>query len=80
MLIDFRERGEEEGRQRERNVDVREKHQSVVSCAFPNWGLDVQHRNVTFWFMVTGLIPGALGINDTPTTEPHQSGLNVLTS
>ena len=36
ILFIFRERGEE--RERERNVDVREKHRSVASCTHPDWG------------------------------------------
>ena len=35
MIIDFRERGREE--ERERNMDVREKHRSVASPTHPNW-------------------------------------------
>ena len=44
MLINFRERGREGGtereRKRERDIDVRENHLSVVSCTHPNWGLN----------------------------------------
>ena len=36
MLIDYLERGE--GRERERNIDAREKHPSVASCTSPDWG------------------------------------------
>ena len=39
MLIDFLERGEG----RERNIDVKEKHQSVASCMHPDWD---QTRNL----------------------------------
>ena len=35
MFIDFRERGREGEREREGNIDVREKHQGVVSCTQP---------------------------------------------
>ena len=49
MLIDFRERGREE-RERERNIDVREKQQSVVSCigwvVYPNQEMNPQSRHV----------------------------------
>ena len=37
MLIDFREK--------ERNIDVKEKHLSVASCTCPNWGQNLQPRH-----------------------------------
>ena len=47
------------GRERERNINVREKHQSVASCNGPNWGQTLHPRHlpsvgiepVTFWFV-----------------------------
>ena len=44
-LCIFREKGRERER-RERNIDVREKRQSVVSHAGPEWGLKLQPRHV----------------------------------
>ena len=52
MLIDFRERGREgEGwgemeRDGERNINVREKHQSVASHMLADQGLKPQPRHV----------------------------------
>ena len=40
------ERGEERGIDRERNIDVKEKHQLVASCMHPNQGLNPQPRHV----------------------------------
>ena len=34
------------GRKRERNIDVREKHQSVASYKCPHWGSNLQPRHV----------------------------------
>ena len=45
MFIDFRERGRE--RQREKNIDVREKHQLVASCVCPDWGSNLQPFHVS---------------------------------
>ena len=39
VLIDFRERGRAGQRDREKNIDVREKYQSVASRRRPNQGL-----------------------------------------
>ena len=39
-LFTFRER--KGGRERERVIDVREKHCSVVSCTCPEWGQNPQ--------------------------------------
>ena len=55
MFIDFREEGGE--RVRERDIDVREKHQMVASCMCPDQGSNPQPRYVlqlgielaTFW-------------------------------
>ena len=44
MFIDLRERKVGE---RERNIDVREKYQLVVSHACPNWGLNPHPRYVS---------------------------------
>ena len=33
-------------KERERNIDVREKHQSVACCTHPDWGLNLQPRYV----------------------------------
>ena len=56
MLIDFRDRVREGGR--EGNIHVRDKHQLVVSCMYPNQGSNLQPGHVsrlgiehaTFWF------------------------------
>ena len=42
LFIDFRERG----RERERNIHVREKHRSTASLMLFNWGLNLQLRHV----------------------------------
>ena len=42
----FLERGEERQKERERNMDETEKHQSVVSRMHPNWGLNPKPRHV----------------------------------
>ena len=44
MLTDFRERGRE--REMERNIDVREKHQSLASCMCSDWGPNPQPKHV----------------------------------
>ena len=57
-------RGREGGREKERSIDVWEKHQSVASHTCPNQELNPQPRYVpllgikpiTFWCMVYGLI------------------------
>ena len=43
-LFNFRERGREE--ERERNIDVGEKHQLVVYCTCPHWEPIPQPRHV----------------------------------
>ena len=40
------ERGEEGEKERERIINVREKHRSVVSCTCPDWGTNLQPRHV----------------------------------
>ena len=55
-LIDFRERGRK--RERERNIDVREKHASVASRTTPDWK---SH-------------PRPSGLPDYTPMEPHRSG------
>ena len=45
MLTDFRE-GEGRERERDRNIDVREKHRLVASCTHPNQGLNSRPRHV----------------------------------
>ena len=46
MLIDSRERGREE--ERERNIDVREKYRSLASRIHPRWGPSPQPRHVSW--------------------------------
>ena len=38
----YSERGEGREKERERNTDVREKHQLVASCTHHDWGLNQQ--------------------------------------
>ena len=38
------------GRERKRNIDMREKHRSVASCMCPNWGLNSQPSTILFFF------------------------------
>ena len=45
MIIDFRE-GEGGERERKRNIDMREKHPLVASCTHPDWGPNLQPRDV----------------------------------
>ena len=47
IFIAFRGRGR--GRERKKNIDVREKHQSVASCTGPNQGLNPQPGSVPWW-------------------------------
>ena len=49
MLIDFRERRREGGRERERNTDVREKHQFVAYSIYPDWGWNLKPRCMLTW-------------------------------
>ena len=42
----FLERGDGREKERERNVDEREKHRLVVSLMSPDWGLNLQPRLV----------------------------------
>ena len=44
MFTDFRDRGRE--REREKNRDVGEKHRLVAFRICPNWGLNPQHFDV----------------------------------
>ena len=44
-LFIFRERGRM-GKERERNIDAREKHQLVASHMHPNWGSNLQPKHV----------------------------------
>ena len=46
MLIDLEGGHGREG-EWERNIDVREKHQSVASCLHPDWGQNLQPRRVS---------------------------------
>ena len=41
----FLERGEGKEKERERNIDVKEKHQLVSSHTGPYWGLNPQPRH-----------------------------------
>ena len=41
----FLEKGEGREREKGRNMDAREKHQSVASHVYPNWGLNLQSRH-----------------------------------
>ena len=58
MLIDLREKKGGRERERERNINVRDKHWSVASCMHPDPKLNLQPRYVswpeiepmTFWF------------------------------
>ena len=45
-LFIFRESGEKREKERERNIDVSEKHQSVAPCMCPHWGWHQQPRHV----------------------------------
>ena len=69
FFIAFRERGREKGREREKNIDGREKYQSVASsCTSPDRGLCVLgNKPVTF-----------RSRDDFQPTEPHRSGLNLF--
>ena len=40
MFIDFRERGRDWERDKQRDIEVREKHQSGASCMCLDWGLN----------------------------------------
>ena len=51
MLIDFRERGSR-GRERERNIDVREKHQLVASHTCPDQGLNSQPTYLCIYWLI----------------------------
>ena len=42
----FLEKGEGKKKERERNIDVREKHWSVASHTHPDWRLNLQPRPV----------------------------------
>ena len=42
----FLERGGRREEKRERNIDVRGKHQLVASCTYPDWGPNPQPRHV----------------------------------
>ena len=46
MLVDFREKGKGERERQEKNIHVREKHQSVASGTRPDWGPNPQPRHV----------------------------------
>ena len=46
FLLNFKERGRE--KDRERNIDVREKHKSYPSSANPGQGLNLQFTHVPY--------------------------------
>ena len=46
MFIDLREREGGEGMERERNINVKEKHWSVASHVCPDQGLNLQPRHL----------------------------------
>ena len=48
MFTDFREEGRERNKD-ERDMDVREKHWSVSSSLYSDWGLNLQFRHVPDW-------------------------------
>ena len=49
MFIDFRERNRvREGREKERNIDFREKHRLVASLMCSDQGLNPQHFGVQY--------------------------------
>ena len=60
----FLERGKGRGDERERNIDVREKHRSVASCVHPDQGpvtwVCVLTGNQTGGFSVCGMTPNQL--------------------
>ena len=70
------ERGDERWRERERNIDVREKHQLAASHTSPNWGLNPQPRDV----LLTGNCTyDLLGYRSTlQPTEPHWPGPDLF--
>ena len=45
----FRERGEVGKKERERNIDMREKHKLVASCMCPDWKLNQWPFNFAGW-------------------------------
>ena len=84
----FRERGREKGR--ERNIDVKEKHQLVAICRHPDLGSLVGRPGIIHTWpgnrtLNLGVCPDresswgpfALGDNAQP-TEPHQSGSRLF--
>ena len=60
-------------KEKERNIDVREKHGSVASHPGPHWGLNLQTRHVPWLEIVPW--PFAL-CDDAQPAEPHRSGLS----
>ena len=69
MPIDILDRGEGKEKERERNINGREKHQLVAFYRCPKWG-----RNLLPWYV---LQPGSEPVTLQPTgnaqpTEPHQ--------
>ena len=60
------ERERERKRKGEREIDVREKHQSIASYMYPDWGLNLQPRYVpwqrikTITFLCTGWLSNQL--------------------
>ena len=61
LFLDRREGGQ---KQRERNMDVREKHQSVASCTCPDLGLGWQPWQEpclgATWVTLCGMMPNLL--------------------
>ena len=69
----FLEGGEWREKERERNINVREKHQSVASCMCLHQRPNLQPRHMP-WLGIE-LVTFTLQ-DDTRATEPHQLGLN----
>ena len=66
MIYLFLERGERREKERERNINVQEKYQSVASCTPPTGDLAVA--------LTVGNESGYFGLQDkTQPTEPNQS-------
>ena len=65
FLLLIPERGEKREKEREKNISVTEKHQSVASCMFPDWQLNTR----PFSFQ-----------DDTQPAEPNQPRLSASSS
>ena len=78
-FIDFRERRRERvgGGERDWDIDMREKHQSIASCTHPNWRLSPQPKYVPWpWIAPAAVLVYRMTLQ--PTEPPGQGSMTFF--